>query len=175
MAMYNTRLIQKNNITVKPVSEISGEDNLFNLEFLTLCSKVKWVDKPLYYYRNNPASLSNNVKDYTVPAIMNFEREAMALGIKAGIDYAELVKRNKIRVMVSFSTVIRKIIAFNSLSDTKKYIKKQIEQNGIDVDFTLDYLKSSQFQVALFWVLLKFRMYTPLYLLVKIYSRFITR
>lgn len=175
MAMYRTSLIKDNGLVVPPVSEISGEDNLFNIEFLSFCNKVKWVNLPLYYYRKNPASLSNSIKDYTVPAIMNFEKATTALGEKMGIDRDELTKRNKIRVMISFSAVIKKVIDFNSLSQAKTFIKTRIQENGIDTSFRMDYLRDSQFQVALFWVLLKLRLYTPLYILVKIYSRFVTR
>ena len=91
------------------------------------------------------------------------------------MDYAEVERRCKRRIITAFSTVAKIVIANNSLKESKKTIKKYITDNDIDTSFTAAELKNTDFQVALFWVLLEWKMYLPLYLLVRIYNRFIVK
>lgn len=173
--IYRADIIRKSGLRVAPVKESSSEDNQFNVRFLPLCSKVKWVNLPLYCYRKNMASLSNNIKDYTVPSYKNFERQLLEMAKGWNVDYAEVERRCKRRIITAFSTVAKIVIANNSLKESKKTIKKYITDNDIDTSFTAAELKNTDFQVALFWVLLEWKMYLPLYLLVRIYNRFIVK
>lgn len=173
--IYRAEIIRKHGLKAAPVQESSSEDNQFNVRFLPLCNKVKWVNIPLCYYRKNMASLSNNIKDYTVPSYKNFERQILEMAKDWGVDYAEVERRCKRRVITAFSTVVKIVIANNSFKQAKTKIKNYIQENSIDTSFTVAELKNTDFQVALFWVLLELKMYAPLYILVKLYNRFIVK
>jgi hypothetical protein len=84
-------------------------------------------------------------------------------------------KRNRIRFIVTFSAVVKKKIDALPLGEVKKYLKDTIKENGVDLSFTKDDLSCVEFQVKLFWILMRYKLYTPLYMLVKVYSRFVAR
>ena len=120
-------------------------------------------------------SVSNKVHDYTVPALKRFAEYTKQIGHRLGLDEKKVEKRNRIRFIVTFSAVVKKKIDALPLGEVKRYLKDTINGNNVDLSFTKDDLSCVEFQVKLFWILLKFRMYTLLYLLVKIYSRFVAR
>ena len=124
--IYRADVIRKSGLRVAPVQESSSEDNQFNVRFLPLCNRVKWVNLPLYCYRKNMASLSNNIKDYTVPSYKNFERQLLEMAKGWNVDYAEVERRCKRRIITAFSTVAKIVIANNGPKESKKTIKKYI-------------------------------------------------
>ena len=175
MAVYRKAIIDKNNLKVRNMSEIFSEDNFFNIEYLSCADRAKAVNLPLYFYRKHTGSISNTVHDYTVPALKRFESGVCSICEKLGISLDEARRRCNVRFVVQFSAVVKKKIDALSLKDVKKYLKDTIKENNLDFSFTVSDLQCVEFQVKLFWILLRFRMYTPLYLLVKIYSRFVAR
>ena len=175
MTIYKKRIIEQNGLKVRNMSEIYSEDNFFNIEYLACSSRAKAVNLPLYFYRKHTGSVSNIVHDYTVPALKNFEKQVCAIGDRLGIPRHETEKRCRVRFVVQFSAVVKKKIDSLSLKDVKNYLNTTIKENNLDFSFTKSDLDCVEFQVKLFWILLKFRMYAFLYLLVKIYSRFIAR
>jgi len=175
MTIYKKSIIDENNLRVRNMSEIFSEDNFFNIEYLAYSEKVKTLNKPFYFYRKNLNSISNIVHDYTVPALKRFEKGVCEICEKLDISVREAQRRCKVRFVVRFSAVVKKKIDALPLKEVKKYLKETIRENNLDFSFTAADLQCVEFQVKLFWILLKFRMYTPLYLLVKIYSRFIAR
>ncbi len=175
MTIYKRNIITENNLFVRSMEDIFSEDNMFNIEYLICCQRAKTVNLPLYFYRKQPSSISNKVHDYTVPALKRFEKKCLEIGKNVGIDEKEIIKRCKVRFIIAFSTVIKKVIDEKSLKNTKIYIKNIIKDNKIDLSFTKNELGYVEFQVKLFWILLRYKMYDILYLLVKIYSRFVAR
>ena len=115
------------------------------------------------------------IKDYTVPSIINYKNILFSLCNNLKLDRAEYSQRIRIRTMTSLSPVFKQVIDFNSYIKSKSIIKKYIKENSIEFDLTGDDLKKAQLQVAVFHQLLKHRMYLPLYILVKIYSKFIVK
>lgn len=62
--LYRKGLIAENNIRFN--REISnGEDALFNIQYLTVCSKILMINKPFYNYCERECSLSNLSKKTT--------------------------------------------------------------------------------------------------------------
>ena len=175
MTVYRKSIIDENNLKVRNMSEIFSEDNFFNIEYLSFAHRAKAVNVPFYYYRKHTGSISNIVHDYTVPALKRFEKGVCDICEKLGISQQEALRRCRARFMVQFSAVVKKKIDALPLKEVKKYLRDTIKENNLDFSFTADDLQGVEFQVKLFWILLKFRMYTPLYLLVKIYSRFVAR
>ena len=84
-------------------------------------------------------------------------------------------KRNRIRFIVTFSAVVKKKIDALSLGEVKRYLKETIRGNNVNLSFEKEDLACVEFQVKLFWILMRYKLYTPLYLLVKVYSKFVTR
>ena len=175
MTIYRKNIIDENNLFVRSMEDIFSEDNMFNIEYLAYCQRAKTVNIPLYFYRKHLSSVSNRVHDYTVPALKRFEQKCIEIGENIGIQQDEIIKRCKVRFIIAFSTVVKKQIDNSSLKQTKKYIKKIIKDNNLDFSFTKEELGYVEFQVKLFWVLLKYKMYNVLYLLVKVYSKFVAR
>ena len=175
MAVYRRSIIEENNLAVKPMEEVFSEDNFFNIQFLSCAERAKAVNKPLYFYRRHMGSVSNRVHDYTVPALKRFAEYTKQIGAKLGLDAAEVGKRNRIRFIVTFSAVVKKKIDALPLGEVKRYLKDTIKGNNVDLSFTKDDLSCVEFQVKLFWILMRYKLYTPLYLLVKVYSRFVAR
>ncbi len=175
MTIYRKSIIDENSLKVRNMSEIFSEDNFFNIEYLSYAERVKTVNRPFYFYRKNLNSISNIVHDYTVPALKRFEKGVCRICEKLEIPVEEAQRRCKVRFVVQFSAVVKKKIDALPLKEVKQYLKETIKENNLDFSFTAQDLQCVEFQVKLFWILLKFRMYTPLYLLVKIYSRFIAR
>ena len=175
MAVYRRSIIEENSLAVKPMEEVFSEDNFFNIEFLSYAQRAKAVNKPLYFYRRHLGSISNQVHSYTVPALKRFAEYTKQIGKRLGIDAKEVEKRNRIRFIVTFSAVVKKKIDALPLGEVKKYLKETITANNVDLSFTTDDLNCVEFQVKLFWILMRYKLYTPLYLLVKVYSRFVAR
>ena len=175
MAVYRRSIIAQNNLAVKPMEEVFSEDNFFNIEFLSCANRAKSVNLPLYFYRRHLGSVSNKVHDYTVPALKRFAEYTQQIGEKLALDADEVKKRNRIRFIVTFSAVVKKKIDILPLGQVKKYLKETINGNKVDLSFTKDELSCVEFQVKLFWILMRYKLYTPLYLLVKVYSRFVAR
>ncbi len=175
MTIYKKSIIDRNSLKVRNMSEIFSEDNFFNIEYLACADRAKAVNLPLYFYRKHTGSISNTVHDYTVPALKRFEKGVCEICEKLGIPVEEAQRRCRVRFVVQFSAVVKKKIDALPLKEVKKYLKETIKENNLDFSFTAQDLQCVEFQVKLFWILLKFRMYTPLYLLVKIYSRFVAR
>lgn len=175
MAVYRRSIIAENNLAVKPMEEVFSEDNFFNIEFLSFAQRAKAVNKPLYFYRRHMGSVSNKVHDYTVPALKRFAEYTKQIGCRLGLDEKEVEKRNRIRFIVTFSAVVKKKIDALPLGEVKRYLKDTINGNNVDLSFTKDDLSCVEFQVKLFWILMRYKLYTPLYLLVKVYSRFVAR
>ena len=175
MAVYRRSIITENNLAVKPMEEVFSEDNFFNIEFLSYAQRAKAVNKPLYFYRRHMGSVSNKVHDYTVPALKRFAEYTKQIGQRLGLDAKEVEKRNRIRFIVTFSAVVKKKIDALPLGEVKRYLKDTINGNNVDLSFSKDDLSCVEFQVKLFWILMRYKLYTPLYLLVKVYSRFVAR
>ena len=175
MAVYRRSIIAENNLAVKPMEEVFSEDNFFNIEFLSYAHRAKAVNKPLYFYRRHMGSVSNRVHDYTVPALKRFAEYTKQIGQRLGLDAKEMEKRNRIRFIVTFSAVVKKKIDALSLSEVKRYLKETIRGNNVNLSFEKEDLACVEFQVKLFWILMRYKLYTPLYLLVKVYSKFVTR
>ncbi|MBR2028082.1 MAG: glycosyltransferase [Oscillospiraceae bacterium] len=175
MAVYRRSIIEKNNLAVKPMEEVFSEDNFFNIEFLSYAERAKAVNSPLYFYRRHMGSVSNRVHDYTVPALKRFAEYTKQIGKRLGLDAREVEKRNRIRFIVTFSAVVKKKIDALPLGEVKRYLKETIDGNRVDLSFSRDDLSCVEFQVKLFWILMRYKLYTPLYLLVKVYSRFVAR
>ena len=175
MAVYRRSIIEENGLEVKPMEEVFSEDNFFNIEFLSCAKKAKSVNKPLYFYRRHLGSVSNKVHDYTVPALKRFAEYTQQIGQKLNLDKTEVTRRNRIRFIVTFSAVVKKKIDALSLGEVKKYLKETINGNKVDLSFDKTDLSCVEFQVKLFWILMRYKLYTPLYLLVKVYSRFVAR
>lgn len=175
MAVYRREIITENSLSVKPMEEVFSEDNFFNIEFLSFAERAKAVNKPLYFYRRHLGSVSNRVHDYTVPALKRFADYTKQTGSRLGLDIQEVEKRNRIRFIVTFSAVVKKKIDALPLGEVKKYLKETIIGNNVDLSFDRDDLNCVEFQVKLFWILMRYKLYTPLYLLVKVYSRFVAR
>lgn len=175
MAAYRKCIIDDNKLAVKPMEEVFSEDNFFNIEFLSYAQRAKSVNKPLYFYRRHMGSVSNRVHDYTVPALKRFAEYTKQIGQRLGLDAKEIEKRNRIRFIVTFSAVVKKKIDALPLGEVKKYLKDTIKDNNVDLSFEKEDLSCVEFQVKLFWILMRYRMYTPLYLLVKVYSKFVSR
>ena len=173
--LYRREIIEKNGLQIVPFKEVGSEDNLFNIQYLPLCQKVRWINKPMVYYRKNTVSISNTIKDYTVPALKNFEKCVLEESKKWNVDQNDVKRRCKRRVINAFSVIAKTIIANNSFGNAKTQIKKYIKDNSIDTSFTMAELKNTDLQVAVFWVLLQLKMYLPLYILVKLYNRFIVK
>jgi len=175
MAVYRREIITKNNLAVKPMEEVFSEDNFFNIEFLSFAQRAKAVNKPLYFYRRHLGSVSNRVHGYTVPALKRFAEYTKQIGTRLGLDINEVEKRNRLRFIVTFSAVVKKKIDALPLGEVKKYLKDTINGNKVDLSFAKDDLNCVEFQVKLFWILMRYKLYTPLYLLVKVYSKFVNR
>ena len=175
MAVYRRSIITQNNLTVRDMQEVFSEDNFFNIQFLSCADRAACLNLPLYFYRRHQNSISNKVHDYTVPALNRFKDYTVDICKNLGISEQEAVKRNKIRFIVTFSAVVKKKIDQLSLKETKKYLKDTIKTNGVDLSFTAQEFACVEFQVKLFWVLMRCRLYTPMYLLVKVYSKFVSR
>ena len=175
MTVYKKSIIDANGLKVRNMSEIFSEDNFFNIEYLACAERAEAVNLPLYFYRKHTGSISNTVHEYTVPALKRFESGVCRICEKLGIPVEEAQRRSNVRFVVQFSAVVKKKIDALPLADVKKWLKNIIKENNLDFSFTAGDLQCVEFQVKLFWILLRFRMYTPLYLLVKIYSRFVAR
>lgn len=175
MAVYRHDIIKENNLSVKPMEEVFSEDNFFNIQFLSCAQRAKAVNKPLYFYRRHMQSVSNRVHDYTVPALRRFAGHTEQICCRLGLDMDEVQKRNRIRFIVTFSAVVKKKIDSLSFRDVKGYLKDTIKDNNIDLSYTRDELSCVELQVKLFWIMMRYRLYMPLYLLVKAYSAFVSR
>lgn len=175
MAVYRRSIITENNLSVKPMEEVFSEDNYFNIEFLSCAQKAQAVNLPLYFYRRHLGSVSNKVHDYTVPALKGFAQGTKEIGERLGLDAAEVERRNRIRFIVTFSAVVKKKIDALPLGKVKEYLTQTIKGNKVDLSFDKTDLACVEFQVKLFWILMRYKLYTPLYLLVKVYSRFVAR
>ncbi len=171
--IFRKNIIDDNDIQALPMEEVFSEDNFFNIEFLRCAKKIKAIDKPLYNYRMRISSVSNAPKDYAIPATLNFCKRVKEFAANDGIDLAETDKRCKIRFIVFFSTIVKKKIDSDSLKNVKKYIKQIKKDYNVDFRFERSELKNLKFQVRLFQFLLEYKMYTVLYIFVKVYSRFI--
>ena len=111
---------------------------------------------------------------YFIELLVNADETAKIMA-EIGVCDEEINLRNKTRFMVSFSAVVRKVIDQMPYGKAVKYIDGKIKDNDIDLTYTKKELSCVETQVKLFWILLRYRMYLPLYMLVKIYSRFIAR
>ena len=66
--LYNRKFLQKNNIKMVEASGGGWVDNTFFYESAILAKSIKYIHKPLYYYRiSNPNSSTNKFKDFTIP------------------------------------------------------------------------------------------------------------
>ncbi len=175
MSLYKKEIIDKYNIFAKDMSEVFSEDNFFNIEYLSKCQKAAAINKPYYYYRKHSQSISNQVHDYTVSALKNFEEYTLKIGAEMGLSSDEIKLRNKIKFIVLFSAVVKKKIDALSYGEYKKYIRNLIKENNLSFDYTRYELSLTENQVKLFWILMRYKMYFPLYILVKIYSKLISR
>ncbi len=175
MAVYRRNIIEENRIKVRSMEEVFSEDNFFNIEFLSCAERAKTINQPLYFYRRHSDSISNKVHPFTVSALKRFAEYTGQICEKLGIDAKEAEKRNCIRFMVTFSALVKKQIDVLPLKELKKYLKNTVKENDLDFKISKEAMQCAEFQVKLFWLLMRFKMYTVLYLLVKIYSKFITR
>ncbi len=175
MAVYRTDIIKQNNLKVVQPKIVFNEDNFFNIQYLALAQRARTLNRPFYFYRRNMASITNTLYEHTVPAMKGFADETSKIMAEFGVSNEEINRRSKTRFMLSFSVVVRKVIEQMPYGKAKKYIAEKIETNNIDLSYTKAELDCVELQVKLFWIMLRKKMYLPLYLLVKIYSRFIAR
>ena len=175
MTIYRTDIIRENKLRVIQPKIVFNEDNFFNIQYLAKCQRARTLNRPFYFYRRNMASITNTLYEHTVPAMKGFADETAKIMAKLGVSDEEIRRRNKTRFMVSFSVVVRKVIDQMPYGEAVKYIDKKIKDNNIELTYTKTELDCVETQVKLFWIMLRYRMYLPLYMLVKIYSRFIAR
>ena len=175
MAVYRTDIVKENNLQVIQPKFVFNEDNFFNIQYLALANRAATLNRPYYFYRRNMASITNRLYEHTVPAMKRFADETAKVASSLGVSQQEINLRNRTRFMVSFSVVVRKVIELMPFGEAKKYIDRKIKENSIDLGYTKQELGCVELQVKLFWVLLRHRLYLPLYLLVKLYSKFIAR
>jgi len=175
MTVYRTDIIKENNLRVIQPKIVFNEDNFFNIRYLSCAKRARTLNKPFYYYRRNMASITNTIYEHTVSAMKGFADETAAIMKKIGVSPEEISMRNKTRFMVSFSAVVRKVFDQKPRKEAIEYIVRKTEENNIDLSYTKKELGCVEFQVKIFWVLMRYRLYTPLYLLVKLYSRLVAR
>lgn len=112
----------------------SGEDVLFNTEFLSLCSKVAFTPCKLYLYRQRKGSLTNdrfNTNDLSILTGHNLNIESCKNFPKA-LDYAKGFK------CIDAYSILKKML--NSSFDDKE-VFKAVYKDYID---NLPYLKKSK-------------------------------
>ena len=175
MAVYRTDIIKENGLQVIQPKIVFNEDNYFNIKYLTLSQRARTLNIPFYYYRRNMASITNTIYDHTVSAMKRFADETAVIAKGLGVSDEEISLRNKTRFMVSFSAMVRKVFDQKPRKEAIEYIKRKVSENNLDLSYTSRELACVEFQVKLFWVLMRYGMYTPLYMLVKLYSKFVAR
>ena len=175
MAIYRTDIIRNNNLTVIQPKIVFNEDNFFNIRYLALSQRARAINRPFYFYRRNMASITNTIYEHTIPAMKRFADETALVAKELGVPDKEISLRNKTRFMVSFSAVVRKVFDQKPRKEAIEYIKNKVKENSIDLTYTKAELNCVEFQVKLFWILMRYGLYTPLYMLVKVYSKFISR
>ena len=175
MAVYRTDIIKENNLQVIQPKFVFNEDNFFNIQYLARCERAQTLNRPFYFYRRNMASITNTIYEHTIPAMKRFADEAAVVAKGLGVSDEEISLRNKTRFMVSFSAVVRKVFDQMPRRKAIDYIVKKVKDNNIDLSYTKKELACVEMQVKMFWVLMRYRLYTPLYLLVKLYSKIIAR
>ena len=174
-AVYKKSIISANNLSVPDSRLTNSEDNHFNLMFLPFCERVMWVDNPLYYYRNNTSSLSNSVSAGKVRAINNFARIAKELAEQHHLDENVILRKIKIRTMVSFSRLVKKLADTSTLRSFKDNLSEFYEILDVDIFPDMSYIRAMPYKVYIFSLLVCSRMYTVLYFLIKTYSRIIKK
>lgn len=175
MAVYRTDIIKENKLQVIQPKIVFNEDNFFNIKYLVLSQRVRTLNRPYYFYRRNMASITNTLYEHTIPAMKNFADETAKIMKGIGVSDREISLRNKTRFMLSFSAIVRKVFDLKPRREAVEYVKNKIEQNKIDLSYTKEELGCVSFQVKLFWILLRYELYLPLYMLVKVYSAFISK
>ena len=175
MAVYRTDIIREGSLAVIQPKIVFNEDNFFNIRYLALSQRARAINRPFYFYRRNMASITNTIYEHTIPAMKRFADEAGKVARELGISEEEISLRNKTRFMVSFSAVVRKIFDQKPRKEAIKYVKDKVKENSIDLTYTKKELSCVEFQVKLFWILMRYGLYTPLYMLVKVYSKLISR
>ena len=175
MTVYRTDIIRKNNLKVLPLKEIYSEDTYFNMQYLAISDRARTINQPFYYYRKNMASVTNIQQSHNVSAMKYFAEQVAKLAEGMGVSSTQISLRTKTKFIINYSAIVRQIMDGMSFKAAKKQISAQIAENGIDLTFTKQELSCVEMQVKLFWILMRYRLYTPLYLLVKVYSRFVAR
>ena len=174
-AVYRTDIIRINNIYVEPIKAVYSEDNFFNIQYLMYAERAESINVPLYCYRNNGQSITSEIKEYTIPSLMQFKKRVVKLLSNTKIPSADIEALADIRIIVAYSVVLKKIIDANSYNAFVDYIKTDQKRYDINLHYTRENLSKVSFQVKLFWVLMRAKYYMPLYVLVKIYSKFILK
>lgn len=169
-AVYKKGIILENNLSVPDSRLTNSEDNHFNLMFLPFCERVMWVDEPLYYYRNNASSLSNSVTASKVDAINNFASIAKELAERHCLDENLILRKIKTRTMVSFSRLVKKLADSSTLKSFKYNLSEFYSILDVDIFPDMSYIRAIPLKVSVFSILVCSRMYTVLYLLIKMYS-----
>ena len=169
MSVYKKDIIDKFSLRFKSMEEIFSEDNMFNIEYLAKCKKAAALDLPLYYYRKTPGSATGTLQAYTLSALQNFGRQTEKICLELGIEKAEAEKRNTARYLDALSAFIKKKTDISALKEAKEFFAL-----CADDKYTKDCIKAvkvgqSKPQVVIFAKLLRFRLFTMLYILIKIY------
>ena len=75
--IYSSKIIKENKILFKEDIK-SGEDYIFNVDYCNFIDDIFYVDIPLYYYYNNPMSITHNKSGMTIEQQMKmFDYEYM--------------------------------------------------------------------------------------------------
>ena len=125
--IYLKEFLEKNNITFLEAPKGGWVDNPFFYETAFKASKIIYLDKPVYFYRqSNPNSSSNDFNDNTLP-------------MRRILDIFDIIEENKVQDENVIFFFYKRLFV---------YIELILENNGNDFD-SLDYETCCYIQKAL--------------------------
>lgn len=120
-AIYSNRIIREHKISFHSERELISEDLIFNLDFLSYCTKVAFNASELYHYRINPYSLTRSFREnrfHQQVAFHNYIRSNLS---RWGLPDDKGVERNcRLFIGYSRSAIIRLFLSAKPLSTKKR-------------------------------------------------------
>lgn len=137
-AIYKKSFLLENNIKFDEITKKGWEDNPFFLETFLKAKQIKWVNKPLYFYRKNHQGCSSEIGKVSSSTI--FHRSSNLLQIIASVTDLNIIKA------VYFRCYIYSLHSFYACKDPVEYLSYKIGELMSKINFDLFKTFFSEFE-----------------------------
>ena len=169
-SIYRREIIEKNGLRFHSERELVSEDMIFNLDFLTVASKVCIDDSVLYFYRENPKSLTHSIDLKKLSRFDYFDRYLRENLNRWGLGKEAHIRISRLLISTYRDTLTSILVSKQDLKNKNEFFKMATDSDRLKYAMSTYPWKHFGLYQKVYFIAMRYKLFGVSLLLSKIRS-----